>query len=90
MNFCNYNKNIILLYALKTLVARDINIDWDVYGGDYLFFYWWGLGFTLNNGWVNFEENSVRYRFSTNCPIANVFRWCKFYLTIYWWRYGKG
>jgi hypothetical protein len=90
MEFCNYNKNIISLYALKTLVTRGMKIEWDESSEDYLFFYWLDLGFTLNNGWIDFEENSVRYRFSTNCPIANVFRWCKFYLTMYWWRYGKG
>jgi len=91
MNFCNYNKNIILLYALKTLVARNINIEWDSYGEDRLFLYWWDLSFTLNNGWIDFEENSVKYNFFTDCVSERYFRWCKkFYLKIYWQKEGKG
>jgi len=81
MNFCNYNKNIILLYALKTL---------DSYDEDRLFLNWWDLSFTLNNGWIDVEENSVKYNFFTVYISERYFCWCKkFYLKIYWQKEGK-
>jgi hypothetical protein len=90
MELCNYNKNILLLYASKILFAMDLKIEWNEYAYDRVV-YWKYLTFSLDNSWINYEEKSVIYNFFTDCGISKKpFRWCKFYLTIYWWQYGKG
>jgi len=85
MNFCNYNKNIILLYMSKIL--RILGLEMDQYASDnYIIFRCGTIDFWIPERWIWYLQKSVEYQLSEDY-IGR--KYPKFRLKIYWQRQGK-
>jgi len=79
MNFCNYYKNIILLFESKFLpLPTSVSEEYQmIKTGDYIWIRHGALEYYIPEKYVWYLEGSVKFLFN------------KSKLTIYWWRYGK-
>jgi len=87
MNFCNYNKNIISLYAPNFLLTYNIKYKYPLHG-DYVIFSCGPLDFSIPDRWVWLltTDKQVEYQFSEDY-IGR--KYPEFDLKIYWQSKGK-
>jgi len=86
MDLCNYNKNIISLYASKILQIPGLDKNQSA-SGNYIIFRYGSIDFWIPDRWIWIWDlqKSVEYKLSEDC----IGRKSKFYLKMYWQREGK-
>jgi len=85
MNFCNYNKNIILLYMSMTLWIIDLRREKFAFD-NYIVFDYGALEFWIPERWVWYLRGSVEYKLN-EYYIGKTYP--RFDLKIYWQSGGK-
>jgi hypothetical protein len=87
MNFCNYNKNIILLYAPNISLTHNIELV-HPFSGDFIIFRYgfFDIGIPDRWVWLITTDNQLEYQLSEDY-IGR--KYPEFRLKIYWQRQGK-